>query len=144
MSDSMEDRIKALEDALRDAQNALDKSEAKVALLMDERNAALAALPDAQTIIAGAYQAAAKAGCEALEGLMVDDMALFVAERIVPAIISAAPADAIAARDAMIADAVDAVAEHWFQGVTGKRQLLPEAQAEIRAIAAAIRKRGEG
>lgn len=38
----MNDRITALEEALRDVQDALDKSEAKAALLMEERNAAFA------------------------------------------------------------------------------------------------------
>lgn len=38
-----EQRIKALEEALRDVQDALDKSEAMAALLIEERNAAVAA-----------------------------------------------------------------------------------------------------
>ena len=98
--------------------------------------AVLAALPEVQALIAGAFDAAAKLALPGERGSQVDPTE-FAAGcrhnglRLNAAIRALIPADAIAARDAMIAEAV-----------AKEREACAQMFGPI--VAAAIRKRGEG
>ena len=95
-----------------------------------------AALPEVQALIAGAFEAAAKLALPGERGSQVDPTE-FAAGcrhnglRLNAAIRALIPADAIAARDAMIAEAV-----------AKEREACAQMFGPI--VAAAIRKRGEG
>ena len=89
--------------------------------------AVLAAMPEVQALIAGAYEAAANEGAGRAAACGVSEISGIVRLHIRALI----PADAIAARDAMIAEAV-----------AKEREACAQMFGPI--VAAAIRKRGEG
>ena len=107
--------------------------------------AVLAALPEVQALIAGAFEAAAKLALPEERGSQVDPTE-FAAGcrhnglRLNAAIRAMTPADAIAARDAMIAEA--AAKEREACAELAASSTVPS-QTAMR-LSAAIRKRGEG
>ncbi len=134
-----------------------------IVVLMDERDKAkavlenresLAALPEVQSLIAGAFEAAAKLALPEERGSQVDPTEFSAGcrhngLRLNAAIRAMTPADAIAARDALIAEAVakerEACAGLATSFLVGDpRNGIPLRFPSGIEVAAAIRKRGEG